>query len=421
VRRLWSTLLLLPLLAACGEETPTGVGAGLLPSETIRTFEVLLEPERFLVWDTTFGKYTEPQDAEFLVVARDFDDALDARGLARFHIPQVVQVLDSLGVLRQDSAPAYVGGTLRMVLDSVRSTEQPVQLGLYRTAQEWHPSATWTHSVDTLGTRIAWTQAGGTRSERVDTATYEVGSDTLVFQLDAATATEWADTLFAGRGALVVMETSGGRVFAGVPWLEVQVRSSMNPDTTYVVDAALAGKTFIFSPEQPAIAQDLRVGGTPGWRSMFRFRERLDTLSVACPGVPNCSIRLGDATINHAALQLQPSQTPSGMGPEEDLSVGAYLVLPSAQVPLARSPLGDAISAVPVPRTSFMAPDSPVVEVGITEFMQANALPPTDDATFTPRHLALVQFQQRTFGFGSFASLPRLRLILSIATELHLP
>jgi hypothetical protein len=413
-------MLLLPLLAACGEETPTGVGSGLLPSEAIRTFEVLLEPERFLVYDTTFGQYTEPQDAEFLVVARDFDDALQARGLARFHIPQVVVVTDTLGAVRQDSAPAYVGGTLRMVLDSVRSTEQTVELGLYRAAQAWHPSATWTHSVDTLGTRIAWTQPGGTRSARVDVATYEAGSDTLVFRLDAATATEWADTLAAGRGALFVMETSGGRVFTGLPWLEVEVRSRMNPDTTYMVDAVLAGKTFIFSPAQPAAAQDLRVGGTPGWRSIFRFQERLDTLSVACPGVPNCRIRLGDATINHASLQLQPLQTPFGMGPEEALNVGAYLVLPSAQVPLARSPLGDAVSAVPVPRTSFTAPGSPIVEVGITEFMQANALPPTDD-TFIPRHLALVQFQQRTFGFGSFAPMPRMRLILSIARELHLP
>jgi hypothetical protein len=420
VKRLW-LLLLLPWLAACGDETPTSVGAGLLPSGAIRTFEVILEPAQFLVWDTTFGQYTEPQDAEFLTVARDFENALQAHGLARFHLPRAVVVTDTLGVARQDSAPQYVGGTLRMLVDSVRSTEQPVQLALYRTAQDWHPSATWTYSVDTLGTRTAWTQPGGTRSALVDRATYEVGSDTLVFSLDAATATEWADTLYAGRGALIVMETSGGRLFTGLPWLEVEVRSSMNPDTTYIVPAVLAGKTFVFSPEQPATAQDLRVGGTPGWRSFFQFRERLDTLSVACPGVPNCRIRLGDATINHAALQLQPLQTPFGMGPEEALNVGAYLVLPAAQVPLARSPLGDALSAMPVPSTSFMAPGSPIVEIGITEFVQANALPPADDGAFIPRHLALVQFQQRTFGFGSFASMPRLRLILSIARELQLP
>jgi hypothetical protein len=32
-----------------------------------------------------------------------------------------------------------------------------------------------------------------------------------------------------------------------------------------------------------------------------------------------------------------------------------------------------------------------------------------------------VQYQQRTFGFGSFAPMPRMRLIVSIARELQLP
>jgi hypothetical protein len=420
VRRAWTALLLLPLLAACGDETPTGVGAGLLPQDAIRTFEIMLEPAQFLVWDTAFGFYTDPQDAEFMVIARDFEGGLDANSLARFHMPRAIFVTDTLGIARQDSAPMWVGGTLRVLVDSVRSTEEPVQLALYRTAQEWHPSATWTHRVDTLGVRVAWTQPGGTRGALVDTATYVAGSDTLVFRLDAATATEWADTLNAGRGALFVMETPGGRVFTGMPWLEVEARSSMNPDTTYIADAGLAGTTFMFTPEPPASAE-LRVGGTPGWRSIFRFQERLDTLSVPCPGVPNCRIRLGDATINHAVLQLQPLPSPFGMRPEAALNVGAYLFLPSDQVPLARSPLGDVISATPVEVTSFMAPGAPVVEVGITEFVQANALPPGDQGFFVPRYLALVQYQQRTFGFGSFAPMPRMRLIVSIARELQLP
>jgi hypothetical protein len=416
-------LLLLPLgLAACGEETPTGVGAGLLPGDAIRTFEVVLQPQQYLVWDTTFGQYTAPQDADFLVVARDFEGALNSHGLIRFHVPQVLLLTDAGGVLRQDSAPQYIGGTLRIVVDSALSTAEPVRLALHRTTQAWHPSATWQYAVDTLGTRVAWAQPGAVGGARVDTATWTAaGSDTLVFDLDEATARAWADTLNAARGGLLVLETPGGRVITGTPSLEMQARSNFRPDTTYVVQAGLAGKTFIFAPELPAIAADLRVGGTPAWRSILRFQERLDTITVPCPGVPGCRIRLADATINHAALQLQPRQPPPGMRPETDLNVGVYVVLPAAQIPLQRSPLGDVISGTPVPADRFAAPATPLVEVGVTEFLQAVSTPPVEGVTFVPRYLGLVQLQQRTFGFGSFEPMPSLRLVLSIARELQLP
>jgi hypothetical protein len=421
MRRRLGLLLSLLAAAACGEETPTGVGAGLLPVDAIRTFEVVLQPQQFLAWDTAFGQYTDPQDVDFLVMAHQFEGALESNGLFRFHFPRVLLVTDAQGLIRQDSAPEYVGGRLRVVVDSARTTGDPVRLALYRTAQEWHPSASWTWAVDTLGTRVAWTRPGGTRGERVDTATWTAGSDTLFFDLDAATAAAWGDTTNVTRGGLLVLETADGRVISGLPTLEVEARSSIRPDTTFIVDATLAGKTFVFSPELPAVAADLRVGGTPAWRSILRFRERLDTITVACPGVPGCRIRLSDATINHAALQLQPRQPPPGMRPETDLNVGVYVVLPAERVPLQRSPLADAISATVVPRSRFAAPGAPLVEVGVTEFIQAVSAPPRDETTFVPQYLGLVQLQQRTFGFGSFEPMPTLRLVLSIARELQLP
>jgi hypothetical protein len=425
VRRPWLALLLPLAVAACGEEGPTGVGAGLLPGDVIRTFEVILEPHQYLVWDTTFGQYTAMQDVDYHVIAHAFEGVLDARGLSAFEAPRSITVTDTAGVVRQDTTPQWVGGRLRIVVDSARSTGGPARLVLYRTAQEWDRSATWTHAVDTAGARIAWTQPGGTIGALVDTATWTAGADTVVFRLDAATAAEWAAAPSAAQGALIGMQTPGARLFTTLPQLELEARSSMRPDTTYMVNTFLVRRTYIYSPEPPApTGGELRVGGTPAWRTMIRFQEGLDTVTVPCPGsVPGCRLPLRDVVINRAALMLQPVRPPAGFRPETDISLSVTLLLTSPLVPLPRSPLGGLVGVTPVPPTRFLAPDAPVVEVSITEFLQAIIDPAQQEGpnAMTSRHLALVPFQQRVFGFASFASMPRLRLILSTTRELQLP
>jgi hypothetical protein len=425
VRRRWLALLLPVAVAACGEEGPTGVGAGLLPGDVIRTFEVVLEPQQYLVWDTTFGRYTATEDAEYQVIAHEFEGVLDARGLAGFEAPRSIAITDTAGVARQDTTPEWVGGRVLIVVDSARSAGGPARLALYRTAQEWDRSATWTYAVDTAAVRTAWAQPGGTIGALVDTATWTPGADTVVFRLDAATAAEWAAAPSAAQGALIGMQTPGARLFTTLPQLELEARSSMRPDTTYTVTTFLVRRTYIYSPEPPAPATgELRVGGTPAWRTMFRFQERLDTLTVPCPGgVPDCRLPLRDVVINRAALVLQPMTPPAGFRPETDISVSVNLLLTSPLVPLPRSPLGGVVGLTPVPATRFLAPDAPVVEVPITEFLQAVVDPAQQEgaSAMTARHLALVAFQQRVFGFASFASMPRLRLILSTTRELQLP
>jgi hypothetical protein len=422
LKRWWA--LLAPLVAAaCGEEGPTEAGAGLLPPDAVRTFEIIVEPHQYLVMDTAFGLYSDPADATFTVVASRFDDGLDSHALVRFTLPVSMAVVDTLGVGRLDTVPVFVGGTIRMLVDTLRSTAPPVRLALYRTAEEWDRSATWTHRVDTAGVQLAWTMPGGTRGVLVDTASYTAESDTVVFRVDSATMAAWRNTDDPTRGALIVAETAGARLRMTVPLLEAHAVSAMRPDTVYDLFAATQRRTFIFSPEQPDFASAPRVGGTPAWRSIFELRDRLDTLSFACPGVPNCRVRLGEATINHAGLLLQPVPPPAGLRPEGDLVLGAYTLAPTPLIPLQRSPLQDLIGVATVPRSRFMAPDAPVVELTITEMIRRAAMPPEQRpaAAEDPSHFVLTPGADPLFGFGTFASMPRLRLIVSTARELQLP
>jgi hypothetical protein len=409
--------------AACGEEGPTAVGAGLLPTDAVRTFEIVLEPHQYMVWDTAFGLYSEPRDMQFAIVAQQFEGALNSHVLARFTIPTSLSVPDTLGIMRLDTMPIYTGGTLRLLVDTARSTAPPVRLALYRTAQEWDASATWQHRIDTTGVQLPWTTPGGTRGPLVDTASYALEADTVVFRIDSATIAAWRDGADVTRGALITSQTADSRLRVGIPVLHLDARSTHNPDTVFNVSGSPTRRTFIFEPAQPVVSSTPRVGGTPAWRTILRLQERLDTLSFACPGVPNCTFRLSEATINNAGLRLQPVPPPPGMRPEADVVIGAYTIEPTALVPLQRSPLGNLIGVVTVPHTSFLAPAAPIAEISITELIRAAVLPPERRGDVAvPTHIALVPgFDPRLFGFGTFASLPRLRLVVSIAQELQLP
>ncbi|HSJ06845.1 MAG TPA: hypothetical protein VK936_09085 [Longimicrobiales bacterium] len=419
--RRWLMAFCVPLLAAaCDQETPTSVGGGLLPPDGIRTFEVIIEPERYLVFDTAFGMYSDASSADFLVVAREFEGVVNANILARFVLPTAVAVRDSGDVLRTDTTPAYAGGRLRLLVDTLQSTTGTARLALYRTAEVWHPTATWASRIDTLGTSQPWQQPGGTRGVLVDTASYTAGQDTVVFNVDAATMAEWADTTIAERGALIVMETAGGRLRAFLPTMDVDMTSDINPDTVVIQPAFLSAATFMFDPTPPELASDPRVGGTPAWRTVLRLQERLDTLTVPCPGVPGCRLTLDQVTINYAAFQLQPVPPPPGMRPEGPMNVGVFLLLPSDLVPLHRSPVGDFISSTAVPATRFTSPGTPLVQIPITEYLRLTTRPGPDTPELS-RHLVLSTFDQRTFGFATFAAMPSLRLVLSIAQEMQLP
>lgn len=424
----WSWTLCTVLLAgACTQDSPTEAGSGLLPPDAIRTFELVLGPERYLQWDTAFGIYSYASDVDYSLIANQYDGVLNSRVLLRYPIPRTITLLDSAGVLRTDSMPIYFSGDVRLLVDTIASTEPPADLNLYRTTEQWdRTSASWEYRVDSTGVRIPWSVPGGSPGALIGSATWAEGDSTLV-PVDSATIAIWADTSDATRGAVLGTATAGTRLRTVLPTLRLRARSTMNPDT--VVEVTLApSRTFIFEPEQPESVGFPRVGGTPAWRTVLRLRERLDTVTVACPGVPGCTLRLGDVTINYAAMQLQPLPSPAGFAPELPLSIALHALLPSPLVPLPRSPLTGIVGAPAgsIPATSFIAPGAPVVEVAATDFIRLLFSTPDPDAdadeAYMPTHLGLLPAgSTRTFGFGTFATMPSLRMIVTISRELQLP
>lgn len=423
--RTWVGLALATVLVAgaCNEEVPTGVGGGLLPPGGIRTFEVVLEPERWLVSDTAFGLYSAVPDENFFILADKFDDALDSRALVRFLVPAVSARDTATNATRTDTLPNYFAGRMVLLIDTLQSAPPPVTIALYRTTEEWHGlSATWALAVDSGAVTVPWSVPGGAPGQLIDRVTWDgTRADTVELQVDSATMVLWREAQDPGRGALIVAETDGARVRTTLPLLSADARPSFRPDTVVTVTLSPTSRTFIHNPAAPDSAAEPRVGGTPTWRAMFRFRERLDTVTVACPGDPFCRVPLSQLTINRAAVQLRPMPTAQGLAPEGPLSMTAHVVLPASTIPLHRWPLTEAVAATtqPIPVSSFMAPDAPVVEIALTDLIIALARPPADE--FRPPWFALLPAGPRTFGHGTFAEMPTLRLTLSFARNLQLP
>jgi hypothetical protein len=435
VSRLWAAPLIAALLAAagCGEEDPTGVGAGLLPNDVIQTFEVVLDPARYLVSDTAFGVYSEPAGAGFGFLADRYEGTVDSRILARFTLPSSITLPDSLGVVRTDSMPAFFAGEVVLAIDTTgASTAPPVRLALYRNTEDWHEgSATWTLRVDTPGVQLPWSQAGGSPGLLLDTVSYTATSDSVRLRVDSVTLAIWRNAADPQRGAVIAVETQGARLRTSLPLLHLQVRPPFHRDTIATASVQATERTFIFQPETADSAAVPRVGGTQAWRTFVRLRDRLDTLTVACPGDPNCRLRLSEAQINRAALQLQPVPSPAGFDPEHDVPLTAHFGLPAPTVPLHRLPLtaaslcrtaaGQLEPCDTIPRSSFISADAPVVELPVTDLILTVVREPTDTTAFRPTHIALLPAGIRTFGFGTFAPMPALRLVISIAKELQLP
>ena len=417
----WSATLCAALLvSACTQDSPTEVGSGLLPPDAIRTFEVVLEPERYLVWDTAFGLYSAAADADYTLIAREYEGVLNSNVLLRYAIPRTISVIDTAGVLRTDSMPIYFSGAVRVAIDTVASTPPLADLDLYRTTEDWDRlTATWTLRVDSPGVEIPWTTPGGSPGALIGSATWDA-ADSVLIPVDSATIALWRDTTDATRGAVLTTSTPGTRLRTVLPTLRLRARSTWNPDTVVEVTVA-PGRTFIYEPELADVSSTPRVGGTPAWRTVLRLRERMDTVTVACPGVPGCRVRLSDVAISYGGMVLQPQQAPPGFAPELPLDIAVHAVLPSPLLPLTRSPLTPPFGAKSgIPVSAFTAPAAPAVEVPVTDFVRLLVTPP--DETFRPTHIALLPGgTRRTFGFGTFEEMPSLRIIVTISTELQLP
>ncbi|HET9984671.1 MAG TPA: hypothetical protein VFQ38_13835 [Longimicrobiales bacterium] len=425
-------------LSACGRDAPTEVGGSLLPGGSVRTYELVLDAPSFLLSDTVVTGFRKVFGAGFFIVADRYGGAVDANVLGQWSAaPPSITVLDSAGTTRTDTLPRYIGGRLVLQLDTTQATPvSPVKLTTYRLTEAWDPaSVSWTSRVDTTGAQLAWQTPGGTRGARIDTATWSAGSDSVAFRVDSATFRALTDTA-AGpvRGVVVVAETNGARLKATSLLLRGLARpTTVNKDTTVTTSVGPEAVTMVSNPPPPAPTH-LRVGGLPPWRSYLHFAEGLRNLTVPCPGTTSgCSIRLDRTTINYAALLLDPLPAPAGFLLEDSLRMSAANLNVSPLLPLARSPLGVQVGGTPKPipsaRFASGASGGPV-EVTVTPFVEALVADTTQpgSANAPTRYMALVQIPEPfTFGFADFygraagAHAPRLRLIVTVASEVQLP
>jgi hypothetical protein len=408
-------------LAACGEEGPTDVGAGLLPGGAIRTAEVLIDPARFLVSDTAFSGYGNISQIGFTLVANQVGGALNANTLVRFSpVPTTITVNAPAGGTQVDTMPNLAAARIVVRIDTLRSSPAGggVLLRLYRAAEAWdRETATWRNRIDSLQVQRPWAQPGGTRGALIAETTW-TGGDSASFNVDPALMRALGDTASTNHGAILVTETPGARIRIPAMAVRLSYRSTLQPDTTVVIPQDNLPRTFIFDPTPAAAAGGPRVGGVPGWRTFLVLRERLDTLRVPCPGQPGCTMPLSEATITRAALVLDRLPAPPGFALEDTLQIAARTVLASPLVPLARSPVGELIG---VTRNAVPIAETGTTDVTVTEFIRRLALVPQADVTPQSPHLALLSFTEgQVFGFAAFAPSPRLRLVYTVATETQL-
>jgi hypothetical protein len=417
----------LVLAAACGRETPTEVGGGLLPGDAVRSFEVMLDATRYLVLDTAISGFDDIFGASFQMVAQDYQGALDAHTLGRFEIPRVISAPDSGGATRADSTPHFTGGRIVLQLDTLRSNgPPPVLYRVFRIEEEWDPTTvSWTHRVDSTGARLTWNQPGGLGGALVDTASWVAGVDSVSIRVDSQTIAAWSDTSTLARGALITAVTAGVRVRASDLVLRLDARPTFRPDTVVTVTVRPPDPTFIFDPVLGARRAEPLVGGRPSWRTYLQFQEGLDTLTVPCPqGDANCRVNLRDATVTYGALVFQPVTAPLGYLPQDSMRLGARTLLVSNLTPLERSPLGEGIGVSDdfLLPSRFLPPGSAVpVEVPITTFVRNLVADTLSDGTPAARWMAVVPVVEGIdFGVASFEAAPRLRLVITVANQLQL-
>lgn len=405
----------------CATDAPTDVGDALLTTGDVVTFEVVLPAASFLQYDSAFTGYAKAVNASFGLIARKFENTVDANTLYRFSLaPTSIQVRNAAGNVVADSTPRFFSGRMVLKLDTLATPgAKPVFLRAFRTAEEWNETATWTNRIDSGTVHLPWATPGGTRGPQIDTATWAAG-DSIVFRVDSQTIATWSDTTNKARGAIIFAETNGARMRVISTAVHLSAHSTVRPDTVVSADIVPTIRTFVFNPE-PAATADLRVGGIPAWRSVLRIRPDLSSLTLPCTNGPaGCQVTLDSIHVSSAQLLLKPKRSPPGFSPEDTTFLDVRALGVTATVPLERSPIGARVglSRAIAPGVFTSPGPNEVVKIDITAFIAQLTDKNVTDANRLSAVLALMQIPEPgTFGFMTFGQSPSLRLVLTAAVE----
>ena len=243
-----------------------------------------------------------------------------------------------------------------------------------------------------------------------------------MFPLDSATLAIFDDTIGSRPSARLDMVTPGA--FAEVLSLDlrINVRPSINQDTTIVLTAFPERRTFIYSPEPEPGEDGILLGGAPAWRTVLTLDvpTELNGPESLCAQV-TCPFALTPQRLNYAALVLTSEATqPEAFQPTDTLLLDARPVLVAERLP--KAPLGPSflgLAGRALSPEAFGPEAGTEFPIAVTDFIASLVDPEVADSVDIPRDLSLLSLLEPfSLGYATFAGPgavgePKLRLILT--------
>lgn len=421
------------VVGGCGDGTPTSSNENLLPG--VSTHEVIIPYAEFVRDVSLYNGFGSPASLSAPVVARSYKGELEARALLNFAAPprtvRVPEPGDTATVA--DSTFVPVGGTLELVMDALdygEGSTVEVALGALSIPFD-HRTASWELAVDTLGGQSPWPEPGAGSVREVDTVEWDpAAGDTVRFQVDSVTATEWAIRSDSERGsARIESRTEGTLLQVRGATFVADVRSDINPDTLVTFSSEWERTTVVYTPSTEASGPGLLIGGAPAWRTYLSLAPpvRLNPGAAYCEGIP-CPVDLTADNLIYAGLVLTTSETlQGGFQPIDSLRVQARAVISPERVP--RSPLGPPVQSSPrvIPPAAFGVDGATTVEISMSGYVRQLLRQASDGADPPAGTLALYSaaeagaLQYGTFRGPGQEGEPALRLIFTLFEGVRLP
>ena len=410
---------------------PTATDGDLLPLEVL-TIEVSLPFAEFGSDLRRFGGFGTPNGVPAIVVAREYQGELEARGLVRWsNIPKTISVQDTTGATRPDSMLTFLSAQIVAVVDTVASVfDGSVILAAGALQDSWHPpTATWERAVDTIGAQIPWTSPGGGPVQRMGTGEWTLaGGDTAYIDLDSATLTLWTDSTATSTGLRLETETAGARMAILGAQLRLNVKPSSNPDTVVNYGVGSNGSTFIYDPPPVPPDSGIVIGGAPAWRTVFEVQlpDFIDGPPELCAKV-GCPYPLDPEAVSSAALVLTTEAAPAAYQPTDSVRLDVRTVLSPATLP--KSPLGEAMAGPfghALPAEYFGASAGAEVSIPITGYVQSLIRGESASGEPVPNTIVLLSvLEPSTLELATFQGLggtnpPYLKLILTLGDRIQI-
>ncbi len=411
--------------AGCQRDLIVSVEPEDAPGQSAPTLETLLGPGEVDSWvDSVFGGFSGASNALFMWASEE--PSLASHSLFRFgFIIDSLIVVDTLsGTLRFDSARVVVRiDTLRTELASGGTTIQLVSV-----AEDWDAaSTTWDFAVDSPGVTIPWSTAGGTFGQVFDAVVLTEVSDSITFQLGAASDSLinlWLDTTQVNTGLALVVSDSG-LVSSFLPRLRYEIVPEVTPDTAITISVLADASTFVFDPPAPTPALGvLRLGGIDGWRSFIEFSIP-DSISTTTGETATLKV----ADISLAQLELVSLAAPDPpFAAETGYTSVAVELADDFQVFGAKTPVGSQIDGSEVTIDPDSLESGSTIAVDVTELIQTWADIPFDSIVPPIRIVLRALPEAATFGYWEFdasngdsTALPLLRVVFTPSTNFLLP